>query len=190
LEYRGIGAANMMKWSRDVTSGDPKNLEGRAAAFYWANVFRDAIPSPLTPLPKGERKFIRDRFGEPPNNLLNYGYAILRAVVARALVTSGLLPTFGIHHHNKYNAYSLADDIMEPYRPFVDALVCAIVSEEQDIAELTPALKRHLLGIPTLDVTIEGNRRPLMIAVSHTTASLAKCFLGERRKLTYPSFIS
>ena len=104
---RGAEVGNMRKWATDVKSGDSENLEARAAAYYWKNIF-PSIPH-----------FIRGREGDPPNNLLNYGYAILRAVVARALVSSGLLPTLGIHHHNKYNAYCLADDIMEPYRPYV-----------------------------------------------------------------------
>ena len=125
----------------------------------------------------------------PPNNLLNYGYAILRAVVARSLVASGLLPTLGIHHHNRYNAYCLADDIMEPYRPFVDKLVVEIVDSGEDITELSKPLKAKLLNIPVLDVMINNQRSPLMIAVGFTTASLAKCYAGESRKIVYPSFI-
>ena len=101
----------MQVWANSVKSGDTENVEARAAAFYWRNIFPD-IPD-----------FVRGREEAPPNNLLNYGYAILRAVIARALVASGLLPTLGIHHHNRYNAYCLADDIMEPYRPYVDDLV-------------------------------------------------------------------
>ena len=109
---RKVIVKNMLVWANDVKSGDADNLEARAAAYYWANLFSD-IPD-----------FRRGREGIPPNNLLNYGYAILRAVVARSLVASGLLPTLGIHHHNRYNAYCLADDIMEPYRPFVDKPGC------------------------------------------------------------------
>jgi CRISPR-associated protein Cas1 len=133
--------------------------------------------------------------GVPPNNLLNYGYAILRAVVARSLVASGLLPTLGIHHHNRYNAYCLADDIMEPYRPFVDKLVIEIVDNEMengknpDKIEMDKTLKAKLLNIPVLDVVINGQRSPLMIAVGLTTASLAKCYSGETRKILYPVFI-
>lgn len=164
----------MKKWAEDVKSGDTDNLEGRAAVYYWKNVFAGFIPF-----------FVRGREGDPPNNLLNYGYAILRAVVARALVSSGLLPTLGIHHHNRYNAYCLADDIMEPYRPYVDELVLNIVRTE-DYTQLTRLQKAQLLSIPTLDVTINGQRSPLMIAVSSTTASLARCFAGESRKINYP----
>lgn len=166
---------NMLVWAGDVKSGDSDNLEGRAAAYYWRNLFPDILG------------FTRDREGVPPNNLLNYGYAILRAVVARALVGSGLLPTLGIHHHNRYNAYCLADDIMEPYRPYVDALVCRLVADGHITEELTVELKRELLQIPTLDVMINGKRSPLMVAISTTTASLQKCYAGEIRKIVYPS---
>ena len=103
----------MRRWENDVKSGDPDNLEGRAAAYYWKTLFSDFDEL---------KDFTRDRDGIYPNNLLNYGYAVLRAVVARALVSSGMLPTLGIHHHNRYNAYCLADDIMEPYRPYVDEI--------------------------------------------------------------------
>lgn len=168
-ECRGAEVGNMLKWVEEVRSGDADNLEARAAAYYWANLFS---------------KFKRDREGEPPNNLLNYGYAILRAIVARGLVSSGLLPTLGIHHHNRYNAYCLADDIMEPYRPYVDRLVVQMY--DSGTTELDKTAKTKLLSIPVLDVTINGQRSPLMIAVGLTTASLYKCFSGESRKIIYP----
>ncbi|WP_449021299.1 type II CRISPR-associated endonuclease Cas1 [Prevotella jejuni] len=164
----------MRVWSNDVRSGDSDNLEARAAAYYWKNVF--------TTYPN----FVRDREGTPPNNLLNYGYAILRAIIARALVGSGLLPTLGIHHHNRYNAYCLADDIMEPYRPYVDQLVLDIIQCNLEISDITRDLKMQLLGIPMLDVVINGKRSPLMIAAQQTTASLAKCFAGECKRISYP----
>lgn len=168
-ECRGAEVRNMLKWVDEVRSGDADNLEARAAAYYWANLFS---------------KFKRDRDGEPPNNLLNYGYAILRAIVARGLVSSGLLPTLGIHHHNRYNAYCLADDIMEPYRPYIDKLVVQMY--DSGITELDKVAKTKLLSIPVLDVTINGQRSPLMIAVGLTTSSLYKCFSGESRKIIYP----
>ncbi len=171
----GAIVKNMQVWANEVRSGDPDNFEARAAAYYWRNLF------PTLP------NFVRGREGDPPNNLLNYGYAILRACVARGLVGSGLLPTLGIHHHNRYNAYCLADDIMEPYRPYVDALVCRLVVDGHLTEELTVELKRELLQIPTLDVVINGKRSPLMVAVSMTTASLQKCYAGEIRKIVYPS---
>ncbi len=166
----------MLKWSSDVKSGDAGNLEGRAAVYYWANIFPP------------EFNFKRDRDGEPPNNLLNYGYAVLRAMTARALVASGMLPTLGIHHRNKYNAYPLADDIMEPYRPFLDAIVLEIVRNGEDFTELSKSIKQQLLSLATVDVVMAGKRRPLHVALQRTTASLAFCFLGERRRILYPEF--
>jgi len=156
-------------------------MEARAAVYYWKNLFPDI------------QGFVRGREEMPPNNLLNYGYAILRAVIARALVAGGLLPTLGIHHHNRYNAYCLADDIMEPYRPFVDKLVVEMVDIEMFRAtslamELAKEMKTKLLQIPVLDVMINGQRSPLMIAAGQTTASLVKCYLGESRKIVYPEF--
>ena len=169
----------LQAWAADVRSGDADNLEARAAAYYWKSLFAGVpVPGPFT----------RDREGAPPNNLLNYGYAILRAVIARSLVSSGLLPTFGIHHHNRYNAYCLADDIMEPYRPLVDSLVFGIVNEYggNTPEDITKELKMRLLGIPVTDVRISGKRSPLMLAATQTTASLYKCFTGEVRRIAYP----
>ena len=163
--------------ARSVRSDDADNNEAQAAAYYWKNIFPN-LPD-----------FTRDKEGTPPNNLLNYGYAILRAVIARALVGSGLLPVYGIHHHNRYNAYCLADDIMEPYRPFVDDLVIKTTNKKEIPAELTTELKQEMLMIPVLDVLIGGKRSPLMIAAGQTTASLAKCYNGESRNIAYPSFV-
>ncbi len=177
LRMKKVKAENMIKWAKDVKSGDPDNLEGRAAAFYWKNLFPERL------------EFTRDRYGLPPNQLLNYGYAVLRAIIARGLVSSGLLPTLGIHHHNKYNAYCLADDIMEPYRPYVDSIVCEIVENGEDFEELTPSIKKQLLEIPVKEIIIEGVRSPLMVGVQRTTSSLAKCFAGETRKIIYPEII-
>jgi CRISPR-associated protein Cas1 len=174
LKKNKVPINNMVTWARKVRSGDPDNYEGRAAAYYWKNIFKQ-LPN-----------FIRDRYGEPPNNLLNYGYAILRAVTARSLVGSGLLPTLGIHHSNKYNAYCLADDIMEPYRPFVDLFIKYIIDNGEDFYELTPSIKKQLLEIPTLDVMINDERSPLMVALQKTTASLSKCFSQQLRKILYP----
>jgi len=117
---------------------------------------------------------------------LNYGYAILRAIVARSLVASGLLPTLGIFHRNQYNAYCLADDVMEPYRPYVDQIVCGIIRGNGKFLEMTPSMKKELLQIPAMDVVIDGQKSPLMNAVQRTTASLAKCFEGSSRKILYP----
>ncbi|MEE0992268.1 MAG: type II CRISPR-associated endonuclease Cas1 [Bacteroidales bacterium] len=173
-QIRGTEVRNMLKWASEVKSGDSENLEARAAVYYWQNAF------PMI------EDFSRSREGVSPNNLLNYGYAILRAIVARALVSSGLLTTLGIHHRNKYNAYCLADDIMEPYRPYVDRLVMQLYDKYPDCEELTKKLKTELLQIPVLDVMISNKRSPLMIAVSITTSSLQKCYAGESRKIIYP----
>lgn len=167
---------NMLAWVSQVKSGDSDNVEARAATYYWKTIF------PERP------DFLRGQFEDDPNGLFNYGYAVLRAVVARSLVMSGLLPTLGIHHHNRYNAYCLADDIMEPYRPYVDRLVLDIIAEDGTLS-LTQSAKLRLLSIPVLDVEIDGHTSPLMVAVSTTTASLAKCFGGDLRKIVYPIMI-
>lgn len=175
LSLQNADTENMRYWATQVRSGDPDNYEGRAAAYYWSHLFANKVED-----------FHRNADGLPPNNLLNYGYAILRAVVSRGLVASGLLPTLGIHHHNRYNAYCLADDIMEPFRPFVDKIVVEILLKEDILDELKKEHKIELLQIPVLDVEINGRRSPLMIAVQQTTSSLAKCYMGEERKIIYP----
>jgi CRISPR-associated protein Cas1 len=164
----------LLKYAKAVKSGDSDNHESQAAVYYWKHLFPKFL------------NFKRARYGDPPNNLLNYGYSILRALVARSLVGSGLLPTFGIHHRNQYNAYCLADDIMEPYRPYIDQIVCQIVSMNGRFLDMTPSMKTQLLGIPSIDVIIEGQKSPLMNAVQRTTASLSSCFEGKSRKLIYP----
>ena len=175
LPFAGKPDKVLIGYAKDVKSGDSENMEARAAAYYWKNVFPPFL------------NFTRERYGEPPNNLLNYGYAILRAVVARSLAGSGLLPTLGIHHTNQYNAYCLADDVMEPYRPYVDKVVCEIVSMNGQYLEMTPNMKKELLKIPAMDVQIDDQKSPLMNAVQRTTASLAKCYEGKTRKILYPS---
>lgn len=173
LKYAtGEDPKNMILWVNAVRSGDPDNVEGRAAAYYWKTVFL------------GNPYFTRGG-DDVVNIMLNYGYAIVRAVVARALAGAGLIPTLGIHHHNRYDAYCLADDVMEPYRPYVDKLVVDIVNEENP-EKFDLSVKRKLLEIPVVEVVIDGVRRPLMLAVSQTVNSLQKCFAGTMRKLSYP----
>ncbi len=174
LHRYNIPADNLLKWAREVSSGDQENLEARAANYYWKNLFPE-VPD-----------FVRQREGPPPNNLLNYAYAVLRAIVARSLVASGLLPTLGIHHHNRYNHYCLADDIMEPYRPFADARIKELVVEGKTSAGLTTEIKKYLLGIAHTDVVFDDERSPLSVGVQRTTASLARCFEGTTKKLIYP----
>ena len=175
LGTQHIEHTNMLKWSKDVRSGDTDNMEARAAAYYWRNMFeKDA--------------FIRDPQGLPPNNLLNYGYSVVRAMMARALVGAGLLPTLGIHHHSRYDAYCLADDIMEPYRPFVDMKVLEMWKKGSITSDISSDQKRGLLGITTMDVTISGHRSPMMLAIQTTAQSVQKCFSGEARKIIYPDW--
>lgn len=174
---RGKNALRLKRYATAVSSGDLGNQEALAAAFYFQNLF-------------DIEGFSRNQKGIAPNNLLNYGYAILRAVTAKALVSSGLLPSVGIFHSNKYNAFCLADDVMEPYRPFVDAVVYDIVESGCQIEELNKNIKSELLMIPAMDVVIDGKQSPLMNAMSRTTASLFECFEGSRRKILYPEFVS
>lgn len=164
---------DLLRLAKNVKSADKENIEGWAARLYWPRLLG--------------KNFRRTREGAAPNNLLNYGYAILRAATARALSGSGLLPTLGIFHRNRYNAFALADDIMEPYRPYVDWIVMKIIKENEAYEELTTDLKKSLLEILTIDVEFEAVKRPLMVGLSQTTASLAKCFSAEKRKLEYPS---
>ncbi|OAZ04559.1 type II CRISPR-associated endonuclease Cas1 [Flavobacterium succinicans] len=176
LKEKGIPCRKMEIWAKEVTSGDAGNHESRAAVFYWQNLIK-------------VENFTRGQKGVPPNNLLNYGYAILRAITARALVSSGMLPTLGIFHRNKYNAYCLADDIMEPYRPYVDLIVCHIMETEDSYEELTIEIKKQLLSIATINVFIDGKNSPLMVAMSRTTHSLHECFEGTARKILYPVYV-
>jgi CRISPR-associated protein Cas1 len=176
LAYHKKDAKKLSRWAAEVRSGDTMNHEAIAAAYYFQTLFREI------------ENFSRNQKGIPPNNLLNYGYAILRAVTARALVSSGLLPSLGIYHQNKYNAFCLADDVMEPYRPFVDAIVYEIARSGEEMEDLTMDLKTTLLTIPAMDVVIDGKQSPLMNAMSRTTNSLYECFLGSSRKILYPEF--
>lgn len=164
---------NILKpYYMNVKSGDADNREGVAARIYWSHLF-------------GSR-FKREREGESPNNLLNYGYSILRAAVARALIGSGLYPAFGIFHRNRYNSFPLADDIMEPYRPFVDNIVYHLHIGD-GICELDNDTKGQLLRVLFSDVNIGQTKRPLEIALSITTASLLRVYKGETTKISLPT---
>ncbi|MFC3810352.1 type II CRISPR-associated endonuclease Cas1 [Lacihabitans lacunae] len=175
LNHFELPNADLGFLATQVLSGDTGNIEGRAAAKYWNKLLE---PFETT----------RGRFDGPPNNFLNYGYAILRATVARSLVGSGLLPVLGIHHRNKYNPYCLADDIMEPYRPIVDLHVFEYINKEEFLPELLgKSEKAHILNLLNIDVEIEGKKSPLMVGVQRTTSSLMKCFMGETRKILYPT---
>ena len=174
LARLGLPETRLRVLAGSVQNADPENVEGVAARVYFQ-------------LLAGAGDFTRGREGIPPNHALNYGYAILRAAVARALIGSGLLCVAGIHHANQYNPFGLADDVMEPYRPFVDE----IVFSDRDffaVPELGKAQKAKLLGVLACDVLIEAERRPLMNALSYTTASLVRCFRKEEKLIRYPEF--
>lgn len=172
LKKLGKNAKRLEVLERNVQSGDSENAEGQAAAYYWQQMFGT--------------DFFRDSEGEPPNNLLNYGYAILRSIVARSLVGSGLNLSLGIFHSNQYNAHCLTDDIMEPYRPFVDLLAYEIWQNNDLASFLDKETKARLLSIATVDVKMGNGSSPLMVGLVQTTASLAECFLGRKRKIKYP----
>jgi CRISPR-associated protein Cas1 len=174
IKIRGGDPKRLQYLSTQVKSGDKENAEARAASWYWKALFNETDT------------FKRERFGDAPNNLLNYGYAILRGVVARSLTASGLLNTIGIHHRNKYNPFCLADDIMEPYRPYVDKIVIEMAWKYDDIDTLSKEFKAELLSIPVIDIMIDGNKSPLMVGMKRTTASLMQCFEGKCKNILYP----
>ena len=171
LEKCGIKDNPLQYYARTVLSGDTDNREGSAARYYWQHIF--------------DFPFIRERKGEYPNLFLNYGYIVLRAAVARALSGSGMLNTLGIHHHNRYNAFCLADDIMEPFRIMVDMKVMEIIKKYPE-QELTTEIKAELLQVLTQTVYFEETKSPLMVALNTTCVSLQKCFAGKSRKIIYP----
>lgn len=177
LKKWGIKHGFMTNQAAAVKSGDTGNHEAIASAHYWKNLF------------PASWQFFRHREGPPPNNLLNYGYAIICATMARALTGAGLLPTFGIFHRNRYNAYCLADNIMEPYRPFVYIIVRTTIDQTSTVETLTPEFKNKLLNLPTADVLIDDSKSPLMVAMQRTATSLARCYGGEQRKLLYPEMV-
>lgn len=165
----------MIDYRNNVKSGDLTNMEGIAAQHYWKYLI--------------SLDFLRQRFGDSPNQFFNFGYSVLRSIVARAIVETGLLQVLGIFHKNKYNPYCLADDMMEPYRPFVDWLVMDWLTRNPEAEDLTKEFKAHILQIATKDVKIDGKTRPLMVAVKTTISSLYKCYTGEKRQISYPELL-
>ena len=172
LEHLGKYADPMYDYLKEVKSGDTTNMEGIAAQHYWKYLI--------------DYDFLRDRFGEYPNQFFNFGYGVLLSIVARALVDTGLLLVLGIFHRNKYNPYCLASDIMEPYRPIVDLLVMEWLATHPEVEELNKESKAHILQMATRDVQIEKNTHPLIVAVKNTASSLYKCYAGEKRLIAYP----
>lgn len=175
LEKTDCYAEPMHGYLKNVKTGDITNMEGIAAQHYWKYLIHP--------------DFLRGRFGDSPNQFFNFGYAVLRSIVARAIVETGLLPVLGIFHRNKYNPYCLADDLMEPYRPMVDLLVIHFLLRNPEAEELDRETKAYFLNIATKDVKIEGVTRPLMVAVKTTVSSLYKCYMGEKRQIAYPELI-
>lgn len=177
LRSLGYKTLHLDKMIPRISSGDTENYEGQAAAIYWQQIL-------------DKYEVTRGRHEGGPNALFNYGYAILRAVIARNLVGSGCLPVLGIHHTNKYNAYCLADDIMEPYRPIVDQYILDYLKDKSEIKDvLSMEDKAYLLKIPALDISIQGKDSPLMVGAQRTTASLVKCYQGTARKILYPDLL-
>ncbi len=174
LDILGLNGSVLKPYYSNVLSGDSDNREGIAAKIYWQQMYG--------------QKFKRDRKGEDPNSLLNYGYAILRAAVARALLGSGLFPAFGLFHRNRYNAFPLADDVMEPYRPFVDFAVNQIY-EFSPNASLDKDVKQTLVKVLTCDVKMKKQIHPLQVALSSTTASLVRALKDNKEKIVYPTFV-
>ena len=168
----GISVELLINASKDVRSGDTTNREAYASTFYWKHLFT--------------LDFIRDRYGDPPNHLLNYGYAIVRSSIAKAIVGSGLHPSLGLFHKNQYNAFCLADDLMEPYRPFVDFTVFCLAAKDDIPDELTTNLKKELLSILTMDVIINKRTSPLMVATQHTADSYQQFLSDKKSKLKLP----
>ncbi len=170
LKCLGKNADRLAQYATNVLSGDSNNREGIAAQFYWKELFG-----------KG---FIRDRFGDHPNDFLNYGYTLLRAATARALMASGLLPSLGIFHRNYYNAFPLADDIMEPYRPFADQIVYKLYSNKKK--KLDKEVKKNFLEMFYSNVSFGEQMVQLGTCLTYTTASVTKFFMGETKNIAYP----
>lgn len=186
LQYHELPFDYLKPIIKNIKSGDSGNAEGIAAAYYWKTL------SPVLFIDKvanNKSIFKRDREGLAPNNYLNYAYAILRATMARSIVGAGLLPTLGIFHRNRYNAYCLADDLMEPYRPIIDMIVIELVKNHGLNEDIPVDIKKIILQIPAMDVIINGEKSPLMIATQRTSVSLVKCLEGEQRKLLYPELV-
>ena len=173
LDKLGKDGSRLKPYYNNVKSGDSDNREGVSAKLYWKELFGN--------------DFVRHRDGDAPNNMLNYGYILLRAAVARALMGSGLFPAFGIFHRNRYNAFPLADDIMEPFRPYVDEKVFELWMQGK--RDLSKDAKAYLLQVLFTDTLFDDLMRPLEVGISMTTASLAKCFSGKQKRLILPAMI-
>ena len=178
LSKYGRNREPLVRLGKKVRSGDPDNREGQAARYYWSHLFDDL------------QGFTRDRYGDYPNMMLNYGYSILRSAVARQLGAAGLINIVGIHHHNQYNAFCLADDIMEPYRPMVDELVFDSYLHglgADGVIDLE--VKKVLLSIENQKVKLLGKTTELGIALERTAYSLVDSYDKGEQRLTYPTLL-
>lgn len=173
LKKNGIETEKLSDCIKKVQSGDSTNQEGQAAQYYWKKIF-------------GNPNFIRDRDGDHPNNLLNYGYIVLRSLSARAVVSAGLHPSIGLFHHNQYNAYCLADDIMEPYRPFVDETVLDIYNNDVKDLMLNKEQKTKLLQTCYREIICNQEKKLLMSAIQDSANSLVNCISGEAEEMLFP----
>lgn len=164
--------AGLAEIARRVRSGDPDNLEAMGAQRYWPRLLG--------------ADFRRFRDGPPPNNLLNYGYAIVRAAIARAIAAAGLIPTLGVHHRNRGNPFCLADDLMEPYRPYVDWRVKGFVREAEVPKDLDRPAKAAMLSLFNETVVIDGRRSPFLVAIHASAASLCRMLTEGGKDLVLP----
>ncbi len=164
----------LLRMAERVRSGDPENVEGQASRRYWAHLFQD------------DPQFRRNRDAPGRNALLNFGYTILRAVTARAICAAGLHPSVGIHHHNRYDAYLMADDLMEPFRTLVDRAVVHYTAPPDIEPPLDKEAKRVLYQALREPVLLEGEQRTLFDALSRVCASLVRVFRGEGSSLVLP----
>lgn len=172
LRARGPEDAGLGEMISRVRSGDPDNIEGQAARRYWGALFGP--------------DFRRDPTAEDANRLLNYGYAVLRAIVARAIVGAGLHPSLGMHHHNRYDAFCLADDLMEPFRPHVDRIVTSLVADLGPDVPLDSATRGRLLSIAQTRFVLDGAQRSLFDTVARVAQSYLGVLAGERPELSLP----
>jgi CRISP-associated protein Cas1 len=167
-------SARLRRLIKEVKTGDSGNCEAVAAQIYWKLLFGN--------------QFRRDVDREGVNSLLNYGYSIIRAMIARSICSTGLHPTLGLFHRNQYNSLCLADDVMEPFRPWVDWLVYQMAQENQ--TTINQNSKQLLLGLLSKEVVQEGKKMPLMVATHYLMANLKSCYNKEKKVLNYPQMES
>lgn len=175
LTERHGSDAGLLELAGKVRSGDPQNMEAQAARRYWASLF-------------GDQEFRRNREAEDVNVLLNYGYTVLRACVARAVCAAGLHPSIGLHHHNRYSQFTLADDLMEPFRVIIDRAAARLQDQLGPALALDRQSKTELIGAVSARYVLGGERRTLFDIVSRSASSLVDVFAGERDRLVLPEF--